>query len=120
MAEKTTIPMWPFYIVIAILLFLLIYSLIKGIQMKYHWTFILFWFLTIIVLIMLFSRLFGKSATEFQIIVGTLSVFFTSITTLFYKIGKIEFELKDFKTKTINSFEKIGKDLELIKKKIKI
>ena len=67
---------------------------------------------------MILTRVFGHSAAEFQIIIGVLGMFFTSITTIFYKIGKIESELKEFKTKTINSFKKIGSDTGSIKKKL--
>lgn len=61
---------------------------------------------------MLLTRMFGHSATDIQVFIGVAGIFFTSITDLYLRIGKLEatlhFELK-----------KIGEEIVEVKSLIK-
>ena len=77
---------------------------------------ILFWIVMIILFIMILSRIFGKSATDTQIYLA----FFTGLLIIMGHIFKLNREFGEFKIRSINSFNSIKKDINLIKKKLKI
>lgn len=58
---------------------------------------ILFWIFVIITFGMILTRIFGHSATDLQIFFGILSIFFTSITDLYRRMGRMESDIKQIK-----------------------
>ncbi len=84
---------------------------------------VLLWIVAIILFVMILTRIFGNSATDTQIYLGfftSLLIIIGHIIKLNTNIGDINRELGEFKIKTINSFDNLKSDMELIKNKLKI
>lgn len=62
---------------------------------------ILFWIFVVITFVMILSRIFGHSASDLQIFIGILSIFFTNITDLHRRIGRIESDIKQIKDSVV-------------------
>lgn len=62
-----------------------------------NWLNILFWIFVIALIIMILTRIFGNSATDIQIFISILGIFFTSITNLHRRVGRIESDIKQIK-----------------------
>ncbi len=74
-------------------------------NIKINFLRILFWIFVIITFGMILTRIFGHSATDLQILIGILSIFFTNIVDLYYRLGKIEMNM-------ISSFARVESDIK--------
>ena len=90
---------------------------------KLNWFEILFWIFIIILIIMILTRIFGKSATDTQIYITLIIVMLTimgSLVKIMSYIVKMNREIGEIKVQMTNNFDSIKKDITLIKNKLKI
>ena len=90
-------------------------------KLKLEWIDILIVAFAILVIYMLFTILFGKSATPVEVTMGL----FGFLASLFYKltrdltdsVSKLNREFGEFKIRVINSFGNLRKDINQIKRR---
>lgn len=74
----------------------------------------------IIVIYMIFARVFGSSPTDFQVISSVLGLYGMAILKLFTLVYSINREIGELKIGVRESFGKIKEDVEDIKENLKI
>jgi len=79
---------------------------------KISWIDILIIILFILAVYFILTRIFGHSASDLTISI----TLFTFLVGLLYKLNR---EFGEFRVRTINSFAKLKKDMNLIKKRLK-
>ena len=90
---------------------------------KIEWFEILFWIFLIILIIMILSRIFGKSATDINIILTIAAIMLAimgHIVKMNREIGEIKVGIKYSFNNIKNDMNSIKKGLNLIKKKLKV
>lgn len=80
---------------------------------KINWIDILIIILFILAVYFILTRIFGHSASDLVISI----TLFTLLAAALYRLNR---ELGEFKIKTLNSFDKLKEDINLIKEKLKI
>jgi len=83
---------------------------------------ILFWIVMIILFIMILTRVFGKSATDFQIYLGFftgLLIIMGHIVALMSNINNLNREVGELKASMINSFKKAKEDINRLENRVR-
>jgi len=82
-------------------------------KMKFGWLDVLMIILFLLSVYFILTRIFGHSASDLTITISLFGFLAVGLYALNREIG-------EFKIRTIHSFDNISKDMNLIKKKLKI
>lgn len=79
--------------------------------------YILIIILSITVIYMIILKIVGSSPTLDQINLTLTALIGSALITIFYKFGRFEGEIREFKKITLNTFSNIKEDLNKIKRR---
>ena len=83
---------------------------------KIEWFEVLFWIMMMMLFVMILSRIFGKSATDFHIFL----TFSMMIVTIMGYIVKMNREIGEMKIQMRESFNKADKEISILKQDINL